>query len=543
MYPPFAGGSLPPQYRTAGYPFRDLGVHALYLLEAFLGEIEDVKAQWSSLGGDPNLAYDEWRAQVQCAGGTGQVHLSWNVRPLQSQLIIQGTRGVMRVDLFLMFGSKRGVTPLPKPVERLINAATDSVKPLTDTARGVIGFLRGKVLPYHGLQALVAEFYRSLAAGDAPPVSAASSVRVVKWVEQIARAADEEHLSRLKELTVSERVPVLVTGASGSLGRAIVQRFRNEGVSVRTLVRRVPDQMESGVEVVIGDLGDPDAVDRAVRGAEKVIHAGAAMKGGWTEHECGTVIGTRNVLDACRKYAVEKLVHISSMSVIDWACSRRSEISESTPFEPRAEARGHYTRAKLAAEQLVTGYTKSHHLPTVILRPGQIFGGGIPVLTPAVARKLGSRWLVLGNGRVRLALVHMNDVVQAIFLAMNGPLRRGEIIQLVGDETPTQNEVLAEVGRSAPILRIPRPVVFALGKLSEPVFALLKRTSPVSTYRLRSALAIQNFRSGNAATLLGWSSRIGWRDGQHPPTVKRSDATENDIPTQDLEQTFAVSTG
>src|SRR5262249_20670361 len=56
MYPPYRGGPLPPQYRSAAYPFRDLGVHALYLFQAFLGPIEGVSAIWESKGGDPNLA-------------------------------------------------------------------------------------------------------------------------------------------------------------------------------------------------------------------------------------------------------------------------------------------------------------------------------------------------------------------------------------------------------------------------------------------------------------------------------------------------------
>ena len=62
-YPPYEGGPLPPWYRDAGYPFRDIGVHCLYLIQELLGSIEDVEAEWRSLGGDPNLAFDEWRAQ------------------------------------------------------------------------------------------------------------------------------------------------------------------------------------------------------------------------------------------------------------------------------------------------------------------------------------------------------------------------------------------------------------------------------------------------------------------------------------------------
>src|SRR5262249_61605982 len=109
--PPFEGGALPPWYRDAGYPFRDIGVHCLYLIQELLGPIEDVDASWRSLGGDPNLAFDEWRAQVRCKGGLGQFQLTWNVKPMQSQIIIHGTKAVLRVDLFAMFHGQRSSPP------------------------------------------------------------------------------------------------------------------------------------------------------------------------------------------------------------------------------------------------------------------------------------------------------------------------------------------------------------------------------------------------------------------------------------------------
>ncbi|HEY6176268.1 MAG TPA: Gfo/Idh/MocA family oxidoreductase, partial [Kofleriaceae bacterium] len=170
-YPPYEGGPLPPWYRDAGYPFRDIGVHCLYLIQALLGPIEDVEAEWSSLGGDPNLAFDEWRAMVRCARGLGQFQLTYNTRPLQSQLIIHGTKSVLRVDLFAMFHGKRSNTPLPKAAERLVNAFADSIQPLIDVPINVWKFVRKEVQAYQGLRDLVAEFYRRLAAGEPPPVS------------------------------------------------------------------------------------------------------------------------------------------------------------------------------------------------------------------------------------------------------------------------------------------------------------------------------------------------------------------------------------
>ena len=512
-YPPYEGGPLPPWYRDAGYPFRDLGVHCLYLIQELLGPIEDVDAAWCSLGGDPNLAFDEWRALVRCQRGLGQFQLTYNTKPMQSQLIIHGTRGVLRVDLFAMFHGRRAATPLPKAAERLVNAFTDSIQPLVDVPVGVVRFVTKQVQAYQGLRDLVADFYRRLDANEPPPVSIDDVATVVRWVEKVARAADDDHRARLAKLVRSERVPFLVTGASGSVGGAVVRRLRDTGHRVRAFVRRLPARPEDGVEYCTGNLGDPVAVDRAVQGAETIIHCGAAMKGGWPEHKGGTVAGTQNVIDACTKHGVKQLVHISSMSVIDWAGSAGAgPVTERANLEPRPDERGAYTRAKLEAERLVT-QAAARGLPCVILRPGQIFGGGIPLVTGAVARNAAGRWLVLGDGTLELPLVYIDDVVDAIVDAVDRRVSHGEIVQLVDPEHLTQDDVLALAGGDRPIVRLPRAVVFALGKLSELPLGLLGKQSPIGVYRLQSALARLHYASDRARDVLGWTPRIGVREG------------------------------
>lgn len=512
-YPPYEGGPLPPWYRDAGYPFRDIGVHCLYLIQELLGPIEDVEAAWRSLGGDRNLAFDEWRALVRCRRGLGQFQLTYNTKPMQSQLIIHGTKGVLRVDLFAMFHGKRASTPLPKAAERLVNAFSDSLQPLVDVPVGVARFITKQVQAYQGLRDLVADFYNRLAASEPPPVSIEDAATVVRWVEKVARAADDDHRAHLATFSLSERVPFLVTGASGSLGRAVVRRLLDSGHRVRVFVRQIPERPLEGVEYAFGNLGDPAAVDRAVQGAEKVIHCGAAMKGGWPEHKGGTVVGTQNVIDACTKHGVEQLVHISSMSVVDWAGSANAgPVTESASLEPRPDERGAYTRAKLEAEQLVT-QAAARGLPCVILRPGQIFGGGIPLINGAVARNAGGRWLVLGDGKLELPLVYIDDVVDAIINAVDRRLVHGEIIQIIDPEHLTQDDVLGLAGAGRPILRVPRPLVFALGKLSELPLGLLGKQSPVAVYRLQSALARLHYDSNRAQALLGWKPRVGVREG------------------------------
>ncbi len=300
----------------------------------------------------------------------------------------------------------------------------------------------------------------------------------------------------------------LVTGATGSLGKAVVARLRADGHDVRGFVRREPGEPEPGIEYRIGNLGDPGAVSRAMQGAEIVIHAGAAMTGDWEEHRIGTVVGTQNIVDACRQHAVKQLVHISSLSVVDRA-GARGLVDEGAQLEPRAEERGAYTRAKLEAERIVA----TAGVPCVILRPGQIFGGGIPLITGAVARDARGRWLVLGDGKLELPLVYIDDVVDAIAQAIDKRLVHGEVIQLVDPEHLTQRDVLALAGGGKPIVAVPRAVVLALGKLSELPLRVLGRRSPISRYRLESALADLRFESPRARDLLGWQPRVGVREG------------------------------
>ena len=465
-YPPYEGGPLPPWYRDAGYPFRDLGAHALAVMQALLGPIEDVDAEWSSLGGESNLVFDEWRAKVTCTRGVGELQLSNS----KSQLVIHGSKRVLRVDL----SGKRA----PR---RLVDAFAHVWKRVRPDA----------------------------APGEPPPVDA----QVAHWVDKVANAAEADHRARLAPLTLSDRVPFLVTGASGSLGQATVKRLLADGHKIRLFQRRRPTHPQPGIEYAIGNLGDPEAVDRAVRGAEIVLHCGAAMKGPWIDHKGGTIIGTQNVIAACKTYDVKQLVYISSMSVIDCAGSAgNGPVSEAANLEPRPTERGDYTRAKLEAERLITD-AAGKGLPVVILRPGQIFGGGIPLINGAVARNAGGRWLVLGDGKLELPLVYIDDVVDAMLASIHKQLTHGEIIQIIDPEHLTQEDVLGLAGGTRPILRLPRPFVFALGKLSELPLGALGRQSPVAAYRLRSALARLHYESDRASQLLGWTPRVGVREG------------------------------
>jgi len=522
-YPPYRGGPLPPYYRDGGYQFRDLGVHALYLMREFLGGIEDVHAEFRSSGlrySDPNIYFDEWRAMVRCAKGSGNIQLSWNVKPLQHQLIIQGTRGTLRVDLFAMYLTRRRHTPLPKAMERVANALGESVSSAAQLLWNSTLFIAGRIRPYQGLHNFVAAFYEALVTNNVMPAGLEQAREVIRWTERVARDADHAKAKFYSHYLPGHRPAVVVTGANGLLGSAFVKRLIQEEEFVRLLVRRLPPPEildNQQIEVVLGDLGDPEAVDRAIEGATAVFHIGAAMGGGWEAHEAATITGTRNVVNACLKHRVPKMVYISSLSVIDWAGHPANQpVTESSTLEPAPQHRGYYTQAKLEAERIIRAAAQEHGLPVVILRPGQIWSETSPLITAAVGIRVGNRLVVIGDDSNLLPLIHVNDVVEAIVLATQSHFHNGEVFQIVDSELISREELVrlytTSRERQLSAIGIPLKLACFMAGCLEWLTDAFNRPAPISPYRLRSAVAPLVFDCAKAREQLGWQPQVHTRN-------------------------------
>jgi predicted dehydrogenase/nucleoside-diphosphate-sugar epimerase len=535
-YAPHGGGPLPPQYRNGAYPFQDLGVHGLYLLEAFLGEVKKLDVRFSSTGHVPNLLFNEWRALAECEKGSGQMYLSWSSRPMQNELVIHGTRGSIQVDCFLQTIAVRGKLPAPRFVQLIAHAMGNAFSTLYKVPLNVFRFATGKLLPSPGIHVCVRAFYEALVEGTPPPVPAEEGRRMVRWMDEVSREANAAKDRRLQVTVPVSPARILVTGAAGMLGGALLRRLCQEGETVRVLVRRPSESLERNplIQVVYGDLGDPEAVDQAVDGVDTVYHVGAAMGGGPLEFQSGTIWGTKNVIDSCLRHNIKKLVYVSSMTVLDHAGhSAGNPVTESSPLEPHADWRGLYTQTKLQAEKLVLQAVQHRQLPAVILRPGQIFGPGAEKFAPSGAIGLAGRWVILGSGNLPLPLVYVEDVVDALVQAGSTDGVNGRIFQLVDPEAVTQNEYVGQCQKANPELRayrVPRWVLACAGLAAEILGRLLRRSAPLSRYRVKSARPIGPCDCSAAREGLGWIPRVGTRQGLektfHPKQLQpRTDAT------------------
>ncbi len=520
-YPAYAGGPLPSMVTQGSYAFRDLGVHGLYTIEAFLGEISSAHVDYQARGGDPNLHFDEWQLQAHAERGIGRLLLSWNARPMENRLVVRGTRGIIEVDRFLQTCHVHRVLPGPKFIGIVVNATCTAMRDAFRIPWNVFRFATGLLKPSPGIRRGTAEFARAVHEGVPPPFTGEDALRIARLLEPLCAEPDRARLAQLESQHVAlEPADALVTGAAGFLGRALVARLRARGETVRVLVRRpVPAYAgDAGVQMLVGDLGDPRIVAHAVAGAGVVYHVGAAMRGSPRDFEAGTTWGTRNVVNACLAAGSQRLVYVSSLSVFDHAGRNpAARLTETSAFEPHPQWRGAYTQTKLAAERMVADAMATHALPAVIIRPGQIFGPGAERVTPNGTIALAGRWVAVGSPRQTIPLVYLDDVVDALLLAARSSDAIGQVFNVVDPTPVTQQAYLGRVkkklGDGLRIMRTPTWLFMALGTGVELLGKLLKRDVPLTRYRVRSLRPLANFDITAATIKLGWLPTIGVEKG------------------------------
>ncbi len=209
----------------------------------------------------------------------------------------------------------------------------------------------------------------------------------------------------------------LVTGGGGFLGLAIVRGLLARGATARSYSRHAHEGLQGlGVEQIAGDLADAAGVTAAAQGCDIVFHVGA-KPGIWGEYDDyyrTNVVGTHNVIDACRHHHIQRLVYTSSPSVVFDGKDMESA-DESVPYPAHFHA--HYPRTKALAEQAVRAANDAG-LATVSLRPHLIWGPGDNHLLPRlVARARSGQLRRIGSRENLIDAVYIDNAADAHLLA------------------------------------------------------------------------------------------------------------------------------
>ncbi len=246
----------------------------------------------------------------------------------------------------------------------------------------------------------------------------------------------------------------VVTGGGGFLGGAVVRLLRQRGDAVRSFTRTAyPWLDELGVEQVLGDLADPAAVERAVTGCDVAFHvaAKAGVWGRYSDYFDTNVTGTQNVIAACKKHGVRRLVYTSTPSVVH-AGADVEGAAETLPYAKHFES--HYSETKARAEKAVLA-ANGRELATVALRPHLIFGPGDPHLIPRiVAAAKDGKLKRVGVKPVKVDVTYIDNAAQAHLDAADrldiGTPPAGRAYFISNDEPvelwPFVDRVLAEAG-------------------------------------------------------------------------------------------------
>lgn len=316
---------------------------------------------------------------------------------------------------------------------------------------------------------------------------------------------------------------VVVTGATGFLGKKLAFRLKQMGFDVVGLGRNtsVGKELEAqGINFESIDIAkDKEKLIYIMEKAVYVFHC-AALSSPWGKYADfyqANVIGTKNVIEACKAIRVTRLIHVSTPSLY-FDFDERLNVKECDPL-PKKKM-NYYAETKYLAEKEVDDAFKDG-LPVITIRPRALFGPEDTTIIPRLIRTNEKKFIpIINNGKALMDITYVENVVDALLLCMDSPsstlgkkynITNGEQIELY-----TLLEKLFK-GLNQPFnqKKIPYKVAFLLAELLEIISKLfLKGKEPMLTKYTVSVLSkSQTLSIEKAKEDLGYEPRISVEEG------------------------------
>jgi len=313
---------------------------------------------------------------------------------------------------------------------------------------------------------------------------------------------------------------VLITGATGFIGGHLVKANISKGHQVRALV--LPDDPEDsvlrskGVEVVIGDIRDYEAVRKAASGVDIIFHC-AAVVTDWAPKKLFqevTVGGTENICKAGLEAGVSRLVDMSTNDV--FGLGESQVMDETFQLRPWHEP---YSDSKIEAEKICWRYYRKHGLPVTMVYPCWVFGEGDKTFVPLLADAILKRELIFWRKDVIVWPTYIENLVDLLMLIAEDKRAVGNGYLVHDGEYTTLEEFCAGIAKSLgvpPITTyIPYSVAYGAAMVMELIWKLLrKKTRPLlTTYTVKNLGSRLKFSITKAERELGWKPKISYSEG------------------------------
>ncbi|TFG34473.1 NAD-dependent epimerase/dehydratase family protein [Candidatus Thorarchaeota archaeon] len=313
-------------------------------------------------------------------------------------------------------------------------------------------------------------------------------------------------------------VKVLITGATGFVGRKLIPRILEEGHEVVALVRSTSniEGLPKQVEVREADLLDITSLEAAVQDIDAVIHLAAYFDFYPSSVDLMyrvNVEGTKNLMSACVGTKVERFIYCSSTEAIGPV--RFPPGNEDTELNPSFD----YGHSKVLAEQAVREITKDTNLDHVILRPTGIMGEGdlYTAFEAIEAVNDGAIPVLPGDGNKRLMYTHVDDVVEGFIKALTSKSALNDTFILSPDAGLTYNELFEYVGECCGVKPPTRKIPTKIAKIGIGLLSPLKnRRKTTFLWHMKTVQSMDEDRlydNCKAKRILGWKPMVTMKDG------------------------------
>jgi nucleoside-diphosphate-sugar epimerase len=332
------------------------------------------------------------------------------------------------------------------------------------------------------------------------------------------KEAEMAELMALKEGEIA-----LVTGGSGFLGRAIVEKLLQKKLNVRVLCRKnYPDLVEKGCKIFQGEISDHKLVSEAVKGCDVVFHtaAKAGIEEPYSEYVRINIDGTEAIIKACQEHKIKRLVYTSSPSVVFSHGDIEGE-DESLPYPESHEA--YYPATKAVAEQKIL-QANNDALATVALRPHLIWGPGDNHLGPRlIAKAKAGKLKLVGTGANLVDTVYIDNAAQSHILAAErlfpGSKIGGRAYFITNDDPKPLKEIvdgiLAAAGLEPVKSTIPLWAAFGIGFICEKLWKTFQLSGepPVTRWVAKEMATAHWFNISAAKQDLDYRPEVSIEEG------------------------------
>ncbi len=313
-----------------------------------------------------------------------------------------------------------------------------------------------------------------------------------------------------------------ITGGTGLVGSHAAERAASLGHTVVALARPGSDTAHLsslGAELIPGDMETPDALRRGADGADIIIHC-AAKVGDWGpvgDYRKVNVEGLRVLLEAARgEPNLKCFVHLSSLGV--YPARHHYGTDEGEPI-PDTHLDG-YRVTKVEAEKLALAEYRGHGTPVTVIRPGFIYGPRDRTVLPRMVERLRRRNVIyIDRGKHALNATYVENLVDAIYLAIDNPAAVGEAFNVTDGEVVSKRRFFEAVADG---LNLPRPkrsiplwVALPLARWRESVFLRKNKPHPplITQAGVRFAGLNLDFSIAKARTVLGYEPKVAFAEG------------------------------